>query len=463
MKYAIHEILTAMNASWEEAPQGLFIDGYSIDSRSLQPGDLFFAIKGNVQDGHKFVEAAFEHGAAAAVVLRGYRRADGSRAGLIECEDTLAALHSLAGWSRRENDLRLIGITGSCGKTTVKDLIHTVLSGDFDAGKNYGNYNNIWGMPISLLRRDEGLDVYVCEMGMSYAGELTQVTRIARPDVAVFTNIHAVHLVNFNSVQDIAEAKAEIIRGLRSDGPVVANADDPEIMRISRRSGHELITYGIKNDADIRIVRHQDRGIDGVEFRVNIYGREFDSKLALPGVHNLYNALAALGAGISMRMKPEAIIERLNHVELSPMRSHIIRLPKLTIYDDAYNSNPEALRRVIDTSVRSEVAGRRIAVVGDMLELGESEVQRHEETGRYIAGTGIDRLLTVGSLAGHIGAGALKAGMPTENIEIFKTSDEALKSLRGIIKSGDMLIVKGSRGMRLEVIVDGMRQQFAEE
>lgn len=461
MRYSIQEVLAAGEGSWTDAPVDLRISGYSLDSRTIKPGELFFAIKGNVQDGHKYVEAAIENGAAAAVVLRGFKRSDGSTDKLVYCEDPLRFLHSLASWSRKEEGLRLVGITGSCGKTTTKDLIHTVLSGEFRAGKNHGNYNNIWGMPISLLRRQEGLDVYVCEMGMSYAGELTQVTRIARPDVAVFTNIHAVHLVNFNSVQDIAEAKAEIIRGLRADGPVVANADDPEIMRISRRSGHELITYGIKNEADIKIISHKDEGIDGVTFKVNIYGREFDSRLRLPGVHNLYNGLAALGAGISMRMSPDAIIERLNHVELSPMRSNIVRLPGLTIYDDAYNSNPEALLRVIDTAVRSRVEGKRIVVAGDMLELGESEVQRHEDCGKYIARAGVDSLITVGKLAAHIGAAALKEGMPPEAIEIFKTSDEALESLRKKLSRGDLLVVKGSRGMRLEVIVNGVAEQFS--
>jgi UDP-N-acetylmuramoyl-tripeptide--D-alanyl-D-alanine ligase len=248
---------------------------------------------------------------------------------------------------------------------------------------------------------------------------------------------------------------------LKADGPVVANADDPEVMRISRRSGHELITYGIKNEADIRIISHQDLGIDGVEFRVNIYGKEFDARLELPGVHNLYNALAALGAGISMRMSPEAIIERLNHVELSPIRSHIVRLPQLTLYDDAYNSNPEALRRVIDTAVKSRVPGRRIVVAGDMLELGESEVAQHEQCGRYIARSGIDRLLTVGKLAGHIGAAALKEGMPSEAIEIFKSSDEATKALEERIGDGDLLVIKGSRGSKLEIIVEAIMKRYS--
>lgn len=458
MKYSIQEILAAGRGTWPDAPEELFIDGYSLDSRSIKPGELFFAFEGDVQDGHKYVENAFENGACAAFVRHGFKRADGSEKDLIFCDDGLKSLHALASWSRDEAGLKIIGITGSCGKTTTKDILAGILPSSLKVSKNEGNLNNIWGLPIALLRRPEGQEIYVCEMGMSYAGELSQVTAIARPECAVFTNIAAVHLVNFNSVEEIAEAKAELLEGLKAGSPVVANADDDEVMRISRRSGFPMFTYGIEKSAELMVENIEDCGIDGTKFVLCHPGGRSTVQFNLPGIHNIYNLLAAVGAGITFNCDIDEMIERLHNIELSPFRSKIENFESgLTLFDDAYNSNPPALKFVMETFVNSNRFKRKIAVLGDMLELGPGEVEAHRDSGAEIAKMGLDLLITVGPLAAEMADAAGKNGMNSSKITSLETSAQAIPVLLDSLRPQDLVLVKGSRGVKMESIVEAIR------
>lgn len=454
MKYSIADIIEIIEGEAHFSSPDVSVDGYSIDSRSISSGDLFFAVKGESHDGHSFVENALSKGAAAAVVRRGFSRADGGKDGLIHCEEPLEALHRLAAHSRKESSLKVIGITGSCGKTTTKDITAAFLGCCFKVSKNYGNYNNIWGMPLELLRRPAGLDFYICEMGMSFPGELSTVSRISRPDIAVFTNVNAVHLMNFKSVREIAEAKAELLQGLAEGGTVIANFDDPEVMRIALRNGHPVITFGLTGEADVSAQVLKDRGIEGMEFLLRTGENSYEVRSPLPGYHNLYNVLAAATIGIAVGADTDRMLERINDVELSPLRNHIQRFQEgWTLFNDSYNSNPESLKRVLATVAGSNGFERKIAVLGDMLELGTSEDDAHRDCGRFVAKNGMDALIALGPLAGVLADEAEKAGMSSQAIIKVDDSEHAFEALKKLITPGSLVLIKGSRGMKMEKIV----------
>jgi UDP-N-acetylmuramoyl-tripeptide--D-alanyl-D-alanine ligase len=454
MRYTIEEICGITGAQAKGIDPGRPVEGWSIDSRTIAPGELYFSIVGEKHDGHDFVPNALERGAAAAVVRNDYALPGAGSGPLLRCEDPLLMMHALASHSRAEGGMRLIGITGSCGKTTTKDLTSALLGSRLEAGKNRGNLNNIWGLPLGLLRRPAGLDVYVCEMGMSYKGELSRVTRIARPDIAVFTNIHGVHLMNFKSVREIAEAKAEMLEGVPPEGTVVANADDPEVMRIARGSGRPLITFAVEGDADFTAAKIKDRGIGGLSFELLTRNGSLPVSSPLPGMHNLQNLLAAFAACAALDLAPGDLPDGLGNLEMSPSRTRLVPFADgWTLYDDTYNSNPQALRLTLETVVRSEGFERRVALLGDMLELGAGEVEEHLKAGRMIAGLGIDVLITSGRLAGKMAEGALAAGMSARSVIAVEGKKAALEALESILESGDLVLVKGSRGVKMETIV----------
>jgi UDP-N-acetylmuramoyl-tripeptide--D-alanyl-D-alanine ligase len=477
MRYTIEEICGITGVESEGVSPSLAVEGWSIDSRTIGAGEVYFAILGDVQDGHKFVPEALANGAGAAVVRRDYSlpMEDGSSfqqsrsnwavtgdrsyipsgsVPLLRCEDPLEAMHALASHSRNESGLRLIGITGSCGKTTTKDLTAALAGSRLKTSKNKGNLNNIWGLPLGLLRRPAGLDVYVCEMGMSYKGELSRVTRIARPDIAVFTNIHGVHLMNFKSVREIAEAKAEMLEGVPPEGVVVANADDAESMRIARDSGLPMITFALEGAADFMPARIKDRGIGGLSFELRSPKGSFPVASPLPGIHNLQNLLAAFATCAALGLEPEDVLDGLENAEMSPSRTRIVRFADgWTLYDDTYNSNPYALPLTLETVMRSDGFERRIAMLGDMLELGPSEVEEHRKAGRMIAGLGIDLLITLGPLANHMAESALAEGMAKEAVISTQDKGVALEALEAVLRAGDLVLIKGSRGVKMETIV----------
>jgi UDP-N-acetylmuramoyl-tripeptide--D-alanyl-D-alanine ligase len=298
-------------------------------------------------------------------------------------------------------------------------------------------------------------------MGMSYPGELRQVAHIGRPDIAVYTNIHPVHLVNFDSPEAITEAKAELLEGLKPGGLVVANGDDPKVMRIASRSSHPLLTYGIDAKADVTAAKIEDLGIEGLAFELNAGGETVRAESPLPGIHNLYNLLAALATGLAVGLEPEAMLAAAKNVSLSPLRSHILPFEEgWTLFNDAYNSNPAALELVLDTVGRSSRFSRKIAVLGDMLELGNGEIEAHRKSGLLLPKVGLDRLIAVGPLAVHLAEGAAEAGMSADSISHVDSPLEALEELKGTIRQDDLVLVKGSRGIKMEAIVEGLKSEF---
>lgn len=451
MKYSIREILNVIKGNWPAAPAELEISGFSIDSRTVKAGELFFAFQGDVRDGHEFVADALAAGAVAAVVRKEFRNDDVDGSRLIYCEDGLKALHDLASYSRDEPGLSLVGVTGSCGKTTTKDVTAALLGACLKTEKTAGNYNNIWGMPLALLRRAEGADVYVCEMGMSFAGELEKVTAIARPDIMVLTNVRPVHMVNFNSLQEIAEAKAEAFRGLKEGGTIVANADDPEVMRVAAKEKAAKFTFGIGNQADLMIREFHSLGVDGISFTLVYKSESFSYSSPLPGRHNLYNLLAGLSTGLVLGLSLDLMMKGLDGVELSPLRGRLTDFKAgWTLFNDSYNSNPAALSSVLQMISESERFSGKIAVIGDMLELGHLQEEAHREIGRLIFSLGFNKLVTVGPLAGMAAESAESAGMDRKDIYCCKDALEAADVIEGIVKEGEIVLVKGSRGVKLD-------------
>ena len=464
MNYSIAEICKASGAKAEGLHTSVVPTGWSIDTRTIKPGEIYFSIVGENHDGHAFAADALSKGALAAVVRRDYRLPEGAGGGLLRCDDPLEALHRLASHSRDESGLHLAGITGSCGKTTTKDLAAAMLSSELRTGKNRGNLNNIWGLPLAMLRREAGLELYVCEMGMSYAGELSVLTRIARPDVVVLTNIHGVHLMNFKSVREIAEAKAEILEGLVPCGPVVANADDPEVMRVAERSGHPLVTFGFDNEADIRAITIFDGGLGGLSFELRTPDGLLGARSPLPGRHNMLNLLAAFGLGYALGYEPGDLLDGLADLEMSPSRTRIVEMgPGWTLYDDTYNSNPAALGLTVETVMRSEGYTRRIAVLGDMLELGAGEVEEHKAAGRVLAASGLDVLITLGPLAEQMARAAVEAGMNGNSVTALAERSDVIEALEGVVAPGDLVLIKGSRGVKMETIVAELTRRHGVE
>jgi len=460
MKYTIEEICRAVGAEAEGVVHDAVAAGWSIDSRTIRPGEIYFAIVGENHDGHKFVADSLAKGALAAVVRRDFTLPPGVEGGLIRCKEPLELMHSLASFSRDEDGLIPIGITGSCGKTTTKDLTAALLNRRFKAGKNSGNLNNIWGLPLALLRRQAGLDFYVCEMGMSYAGEMRILTKIARPDVAVLTNVHGVHLMNFASVREIAEAKAEMLEGVPADGVVVANADDPEVMRVTRGGGRRVVTFGLEAEADVAAARVEDRGIGGLRFELRAAGKTMQTASPLPGLHNLQNLLAAFATVVALDLDPMELVGGLEKLDMSPWRTHLVDFEDgWTLYDDAYNSNPPALWRTLETVVRSGGFERRIAVLGDMLELGENEKEEHRKAGRFLAESGIDILIALGPLAEEMAAAAREAGMDSGRVITVDDHASTVEAIEAILRPGDLVLVKGSRGVKMETVVEELTRR----
>ena len=420
--------------------------GYSIDSRTLLPGDLFFAVRGERLDGHDFVEAALAKGAVAAVIRNDQRARFTQKNQILKVEDPLLALQKLAAAVRRLWGKPLIAVTGSAGKTTTKEAIAHVLAAKHRVLKSQGNLNNHFGMPLQLLKLEPEHDVAVVEMGMSHAGEITALARLAQPDCGVVTMVAPVHLEFFESIAAIARAKYELIASLPTGGIAVLNADDEYVSQFGRDFQGRVVTFGLDKPADVSARKIETRGPLGSVFEIVADGEHVPAALALLGEHSIYNALAAVAVGLQYGVPLRVAAESLATLAPGDKRGEILNYAGATIINDCYNSNPKAL----DSMVRSLAqipARRRIVVAGEMLELGPAADAMHRESGQNMAKRGIDRLLGVRGLAKSMVEAAVEAGV---NAEFVNTPQEAADWLRREVKSGDVVLLKASRGVRLE-------------
>lgn len=434
--------------------------GFAIDSRRAVPGDLFFAVVAG-RDGHVFIPHAAASGAAGAVVSR-RAAAPAPDFALVLVPDTVAALQALARAVLARQAVRVVGVTGSAGKTTTKEFAAALLATKIPVFKSEGNFNNHLGLALTVLGIEPAHRAAVLEMGMSGLGEIRALTRIAPPDVAVITNIHPVHLEFLRTMENIAAAKKEILDGANEGATAVLNGDDPYIERIAQGWPGRVIHFGRSPGSDVRAENIRRLGFHGFAFDLAADGERAKIRLPFLFEGHIDNFLAAVGVGRAFGL-PLSAAERIAP-KLGPAdkRGVVLRLGcGIVVIDDSYNSNPRALDAALAGAARLP-AKRRIAVLGDMLELGVAAAFFHAEAGRRAARTGWDILVTVGPLGIHAAKAALESGLTPERVHSFASSEEAAGRILDIVGAGDLVLVKGSRGMRTDRIVERLKETLKE-
>jgi UDP-N-acetylmuramoyl-tripeptide--D-alanyl-D-alanine ligase len=445
MKLPLARVADILSATGEFNHQAI-AQAYSIDSRTIQPGELFFAVKGERMDGHDFVHQALEKGAAAAIIRKDQTARYPVKAGLMAVDDTLIALQDLGAEVRRLWGKPLVGVTGSTGKTTTKDAIAHVLSSRFRVLKSEGNFNNHFGLPLMLLKIEPEHEAAVIEMGMSHRGEIAALAKIAQPEVGVVTNVAPVHLEFFKSVAEIAEAKRELVESLPPSGTAILNADDPYVSRFDKNFRGKVVRFGLHASSDVRAESIEQHGSEGSTFDVMAEGRRERATLRLVGTHNVYNALAAVAAGLEQGLSLKRAAGALATLVPADKRGAVVQVGNITIINDCYNSNPTALNAMVDT-LAAMPAKRRIVIAGEMLELGPTGEKLHRESGQHMAKKGIDMLIGVRGLAKPMVEAASAAGMKAEFVA---TPEEAGEWLVSKSREGDVVLLKASRGVKLE-------------
>ena len=433
------------------------------DSRTARRGDLFVALTGERFDGHCFVAEALRKGAAGALVRRGYMedKIGGGdtlpgTAVLIEVDDPLRAYQNLARAHRRRFAVPVIAVSGSNGKTTTKEMIRRVVSERFDVLVTEGNRNNHIGVPQTLLRMTARHEAAVVEMGISRLGEMARLCEIAQPTHGVLTNIGPTHLATLGNIQTVARAKGEMLEALPKDGTAVLNADDAFFEELCGQVRGRLLSFGYAAHADVRVLLVESRGPSSAQVRIGVRGRArpFSVTLRVTGRHNVANALAAAATGIALGIGVSAIQAGLSRYRPSAMRSEVRRWRGVTLLNDCYNANPASVRAALQWLSDLKGTGRSVAVLGDMLELGEAGEHAHRELGRELARTGADYVLTTGALGAVIAAGALEGGMPADRVVMAKDHETLADRLRGLVRKGDVVLLKGSRGAHMERVLE---------
>jgi UDP-N-acetylmuramoyl-tripeptide--D-alanyl-D-alanine ligase len=427
-----------------------------IDSREAKDDSVFFAIRGERLDGHQFLPQALQK-ARGAVVSSSANEIPAGK-GVIRVDDTTRALQRMASAIRDRYDITLIGITGSAGKTTTKEMIATLIGTERRTWKSWGNFNNQIGAPLCLDNMPDDAQVVVSEMGMNHAGEIAEIAGLMRPQVGVYTNIAPVHIEFFGTIEGIAAAKRELLENVTPGGTIVVNNDNEHVVRISRDfSGHK-VSYGVQNDADYRATNIRERGLLGTRFTLEGEGTARELELVLPGRHNLDNLLAAIATARAVGISWEGIERGVREVKPAYHRGVILEARGATIYDDTYNSNPYALSRTLELMTQAEAQGRRIAVIGDMLELGEQELQFHRDAGKSIPKS-IDVVVGVGKRTQALLDGAREAGFDAAALHHFADAAAAGEFLKTFVREGDLVLIKGSRGVGLDKAVAMLEEQ----
>ncbi|GEA15017.1 UDP-N-acetylmuramoyl-tripeptide--D-alanyl-D-alanine ligase [Moorella sp. E308F] len=431
------------------------VRGASTDSRSIKPGMLFIALKGERFDGHDFIGAALAAGAAAAIgehfpaeIVAGRQ----PEQVLIQVEDTLKALQRLAAFHRQKNfNGPLIAVTGSSGKTTTKNLVAAVLSSGMKVLKTPGNFNNEIGLPLTLLSLSPEHETAVVEMAMRGRGEIAALCAIARPTMGIITNIGTAHLERLGSVANIAAAKGELLAALPPGGVAILNGDDEWCRKLAATCPCRVIFYGIRSQADVMARDITVLGAQGTIFTAVFPEAEIRLQIPVPGLHNVYDTLAALAAGYTLNLAPDTMTAGLKNWPAENLRQEMRPGPGgCLVFNDAYNANPESMQAALQ--VLAALPGRKVAVLGDMRELGPMAPALHREVGRFAAGLGLFRLVTVGELAREIAAGAIAAGMPPGQVFSCASHREAVGHLLDL-GAGDVVLFKGSRLAGMEQVL----------
>lgn len=428
----------------------LEFDGITIDSRRVGEGILFIPLKGETRDGHDFIASALEHSASASLTEIPVEHANGT---LILVKDTRKALGDIARYYKRKYLIPSVAITGSVGKTTTKDLVHAVLSAHYNTHKTPNNFNNDLGVPLTIFGISEEHEMAVIEMGMNHFGEIEYLADIAEPDVAVISNIGMSHIENLGSQEGIFKAKMEIAKRFTDKNTLFVNGDD-KFLKTVQSDTYKVVKYGIDDTNDVYAKDIKNLGMEGIEFTVVYDGGEFRAYVAQPGIHNVYNALAAVCVGMHFGVSVEECIRGLKECVYTSQRLEVINHNGIEIINDCYNASPDSIRAAVKVQ-RSSIKKRRVAILGDVLEMGSFAKKAHYELGAAVAEAGVDVLITAGENAAEIARGAADAGM--ENVHAYEFTSDVVDNISSIVREGDSVLVKASHGMHFEKITDAIK------
>lgn len=464
MTFLLQEILEATGGRLYQGEKQSVFRGISTDSRTIQEGELFVALKGPRFDGHHYALEALRRKAGGVVVETSRVSevrwdGDASRA-VIGVGDTLRALGDLARQRRRKYGTPVVALTGSNGKTTTKELIAACLETRMTVLKSRGNLNNLIGLPLTLLGLTGREEVVVLEMGMNVPGEIRRLTEISEPDVGLITNIQEVHLEGLGSLERVKEEKGELFRGMKRDGTIVVNRDDPRVVDLSRLFPGRKITVGLEGPADVEAREVHSRGLRGTAFRLTTQKESIEITLPCVGRHFVSNALAASAVAMHFGIEGAEIKKAVESFRPFPMRMEVSDLPGgVHLINDAYNANPRSMQLALETLREVGGKGRSIAVLGDMLELGDFSEEAHRNLGRVVKTLSIDYLITLGERSAAIVESAIEDGFTPERTGIAKSHAEAARIARQWARKGDWILVKGSRGMAMEKVVEALREE----
>ncbi|GJL77476.1 MAG: UDP-N-acetylmuramoyl-tripeptide--D-alanyl-D-alanine ligase [Nitrospinaceae bacterium] len=438
--------------------------GVSIDTRTLKAGQLFFCIQGPRFDGHGFIQQAIDKNAAG-IILSAREKLPWSLASekkpadapfVIRVDDTLSALQNLARFHRSQMPARIVGVTGTNGKSTTKEMIASISETTYKTLKTRGNLNNHIGLPLNVLELDASHEVAVLEMGMSAAGEIRQLADIAKPDIGIITNISEGHLVQLKTLKNVQAAKGELFEALDEQATAIVNADDPLVLELALSLRAKRMTFAIDHPADVKADNIQANPKNGHDFTVSLFDKSFSVTLPFLGFCNIYNALAAVAAGHSLGIPTTAMAEGLAHCKLLSQRYEIFQHRSMIIINDAYNANPQSMKEALTTLTGYHSSGRKLFVIGDMLELGDLSQSAHQDLGKEIAGQSVDILVAVGELASLATQEARTKGMAEDSALAFENREEASQYLIKNTRPGDCLLFKGSRGAGMEKVIQAL-------
>ncbi|MCK9222482.1 MAG: UDP-N-acetylmuramoyl-tripeptide--D-alanyl-D-alanine ligase [Limnochordia bacterium] len=457
MEYTIGQIAQAVSGTVHFADHGTIVKGVSTDTRTLQPRELFVALKGET-DGHAYVGDAKGKKAGALLVESSYPLQSYPT---IAVADTLVALQELGKYHRKTFEVPVAAITGSNGKTTTKDMLAGILTQKGPVAKTPGNFNNEIGLPLTLLSIDKQHSAVVVEMGMRGLGQISHLADLAKPQVGIVTNVYPVHLELLGTIERIAQAKSELIASLPPGGTAVLNGDDPLVCAMGKPHQGPVITFGMQPSCTLWAEGYHN--LDGrAAFTLHLPEASLDIILPVPGLHNVYNALAAAAGALAFEVSPEQIKEGLERFAPSGMRSHIEKMGPITVINDAYNASPASMDFALRMLKEQGTAGRRVAVLGDMLELGPISEKAHREVGKKATQVPVDLLVTVGELGALIAQGARGAGLTGSKVRHYLNGQKVAEEITTLLEPGDLVLIKASRGMELERVVDGIAERWGE-
>ncbi len=426
------------------------IKGISTNSREIKEGELFIPLVGDKFDGHEFIRAAFELGASAALTSKETELFIGKT--IIRVKDTKKALGAIAAYYKEKHNVPTIAVTGSVGKTTTKDMVYSVISQKYNTLKTEANFNNDIGLPLTIFRLEKEHEAAVLEMGMNHFGEIDYLASIGKPDAAIITNIGESHIENLGSREGIFKAKMEITNRFGRDNTLIVNGDNDFLRTV--KGEYKVVRYGLDSGNDVYAKDIVNKGLGGISFTAVVNGTEYAAELAVPGEHNVYNALAAICAGIEFKIPMDDILRGIKTFEPTAQRLAVEDYKGITIINDCYNASPDSIKAALKVLAATD-AKRRVAVLGDVLEMGEHAPSAHYGLAKYVKEAGVDVLVTAGENMKNLARGAKEQGV--NEIHAFDKTLEACNFVKDALKEGDAVLIKASHGMRFEEVYNAIK------